>query len=194
MDPTDRKQVLLTAAKELVWERGVAATSPSMVLARSGQKQGALYHYYPEKRAWAEAAIQALAADLMSETEELFAVHGKGLAALRAYLLTPRSSLRGCRLGRLAFDPGVMNDPALRAPVQRYFEWLRGLLRQSLAEAGCRPELQEEMVETICAVVQGGYVTSRLGDDGESLLRACKGLISLVEMGPARHTRPRSLS
>jgi hypothetical protein len=42
------------------------------------------------------------------------------------------------------------------------------------------PSDQDAVVETICAVVQGGYVTARLSDDPEALERACRGLIGLL--------------
>ena len=40
---------LLDAAKQLVWDRGVEATSPNMLLARSGVGQGSLYHHFGSK-------------------------------------------------------------------------------------------------------------------------------------------------
>ena len=58
-----------------VWDRGVEATSPNMLLTRSGVGQGSLYHHFGSKAAWAEAAIASLAADLTAETDELFSAH-----------------------------------------------------------------------------------------------------------------------
>jgi hypothetical protein len=38
------------------------------------------------------------------------------------------------------------------------------------------------VVEAICAVVQGGYVTSRLSADPGALDRACCGLLALLRI------------
>ena len=169
---------LLDAAKQLVWDRGVEATSPNMLLARSGVGQGSLYHHFGSKAEWAEAAIAALAADLTEETDELFSAHETGAEQLRAYLTRPRNALDGCRLGRLAFDPEVRANDALRAPISAYFDHLRSLLRPAVRATGI--DDVDGVVEAICAVVQGGYVTSRLSDDASALERACRGLLSLL--------------
>ncbi len=169
---------LLDAAKQLVWDRGVEATSPNMLLARSGVGQGSLYHHFGSKAEWAEAAIAALAADLTVETDEVFSAHATGAEQLRAYLTKPRTALDGCRLGRLAFDPEVRANDALRAPISAYFHHLRSLLRPAVRATGA--DDVDGVVEAICAVVQGGFVTSRLSDDAGALERACHGLLSLL--------------
>jgi TetR/AcrR family transcriptional regulator, transcriptional repressor for nem operon len=177
----DARTKLLDAAKQLVWARGVEATSPNMLLARSGVGQGSLYHHFGSKAAWAGAAIASLAADLTAETDELFAAHTTGTDQLRAYLAKPRAALDGCRLGRLAFDPEVRSNDALRAPIGAYFEHLRALLRPAVRAAGAVDDV-DGVVEAICAVVQGGYVTSRLSDDAAALERACRGLLALLDI------------
>jgi AcrR family transcriptional regulator len=174
---------LLDAAKQLVWDRGVEATSPNMLLARSGVGQGSLYHHFGSKSAWAEAAIASLAADLTAETDELFSAHATGADQLRAYLSKPRGALEGCRLGRLAFDPEVGSNATLRAPISAYFEHLRAQLREAVREIGTVDDV-DGVVEAICAVVQGGYVTSRLSDDAGALERACGGLLALLDIQP----------
>jgi len=186
----DSRTKLLDAAKQLVWERGVAATSPAMLLARSGVGHGSLYHHFATKSAWAEAAIAALAADLTAETDEVFSAHPTGPEQLRAYLTRPRPALDGCRLGRLAFDPEVRANAALRAPVSAYFEHLRGLLRPAVRATGA--DDVEGVVEAVCAVVQGGYVTSRLSDDADALDRACRGLLALLGTRPRISGKPHS--
>jgi len=180
----DSRSKLLDAAKQLVWDRGVEATSPNMLLARSGVGQGSLYHHFGSKAAWAEAAIASLAADLTAETDKLFSAHATGADQLRAYLSKPRAALDGCRLGRLAFDPEVRSNDALRAPISAYFEHLRGLLRPAVRAASTVDDV-DGVVEAICAVVQGGYVTSRLSDDAGALERAGRGLLALLDIPPS---------
>ena len=170
---------LLDAAKQLVWDRGVEATSPNMLLARSGVGQGSLYHHFGSKAEWAEAAIAGLAADLTEETDELFSAHETGADQLRAYLTKPRTALDGCRLGRLAFDPEVRANDVLRAPISAYFDHLRSLLRPAVRATGT-DDVDGVVVEAICAGVQGGYGTSRLSADAAALERACHGLLSLL--------------
>jgi AcrR family transcriptional regulator len=189
----DSRTKLLDAAKQLVWERGVEATSPNMLLSCSGVGQGSLYHHFGSKAAWAGAAISSLAADLTAETDELFSAHATGPDQLRAYLSKPRGALDGCRLGRLAFDPEIRSNDALRAPIGAYFEHLRALLRPAVRATGAVDDVEgdvEGAVEAICAVVQGGYVTSRLSDDAAALERACRGLLTLLGIPSHRSEAP----
>lgn len=129
--------------------------------------------------------LTSLAADLTAETEQLFSDDASGSAQVTAYLSKPRAALDGCRLGRLAFDPEIVTDAQLRAPISAFFDRLRALLGDALGRAGDDGELvdgidRDAVVETICAVVQGGYVIARLSDDPDALGRACSGLVNLL--------------
>lgn len=182
---TDTRSRLVSAAKELLWERGVAATSPNMVLDRARAGQGSLYHFFPGKPAWALEAITEVAAELRAEADDVFADRPGGLAAIERYLQRPRSALLGCRLGRLAFDPEVIADERLRAPITGYFEHLRRLLARAVCEAVRQGELPHRtdaraLAEALCAVVQGAYVTGRASDDSETMRRATKGMQRLL--------------
>jgi AcrR family transcriptional regulator len=177
---------LLTAAKDLIWERGVEASSPAAVLARSGVGHGSLYHHFPSKPAWAACAIAELAADLTAETDAILADQTRsGADRLANYLTKPRAALRGCRLGRLAFDPEVATNIDLRAPITAYFHHLGGLLRDALRQAREEGRLASEInvydaAAMISAVVQGGYVAARLTDDPAAQTGACRGLLALL--------------
>lgn len=183
---TDTRSRLVSAAKELIWERGVAATSPNMVLDRACAGQGSLYHFFPGKPAWSLAAITEVAAELRAEADDIFTGGPGGLTAIERYLQRPRNALLGCRLGRLAFDPEVIADDRLRAPITGYFEHLRRLLAQAVRVAVRQGELPHGtdargLAETLCAVVQGAYVTGRASDDSEAMRRATKGMRHLLQ-------------
>lgn len=61
------REKLVAAACELFAERGFTATSPTMVLDRSGVGHGSLYHYFDGKEALALAAIEQMRGDTMAE-------------------------------------------------------------------------------------------------------------------------------
>jgi len=54
------REKLISAACSLIAERGLEATSPTMVLKRSGVGHGSLYHYFTGKPALALAAIEEM--------------------------------------------------------------------------------------------------------------------------------------
>lgn len=79
---------------------------------------------------------RGVATDLTAETDAILAGQARSGADRLADCLTkPRAALRGCRLGRLAFDPEVATNIDLRAPITAYFHHLGGLLRDALRQA-----------------------------------------------------------
>ena len=114
MNTTGRGK-LIEATKELLWETGYAATSPHDILTRSGVGQGSFYHHFAGKRELAAAALESSAEDLIGIGAEQLAGPKSGVTRLRAYLLGERDALRGCRLGRIAYDTAI-HEASLRAP------------------------------------------------------------------------------
>ncbi|MDA8315246.1 MAG: TetR family transcriptional regulator C-terminal domain-containing protein [Actinomycetota bacterium] len=114
------------------------------------------------------------------------------MARLHRYLLAKRQVLRGCRIGRLAYDPEVVADQTLRAPVKDTFDWLVHRIGEVVEEAQQAGELPATLdvrstAATIVAVVQGGYVMARATRSSKSFTDATNGLVSLL--GGEIHSR-----
>lgn len=183
---------LVESAQELLWERGYAATSPRALLERAGVGQGSMYHHFTGKADLAVAAIERSAAELRDTSDAPLSGQGSPMARLRHYLLARREVLRGCRIGRLAYDPEVVADQTLRAPVKDTFDWLLRRIGEVVEEAQQAGELPaaldvRSLAATIVAVVQGGYVMARATGSSRSFTDAIDGLVSLLEseMGSA---------
>ncbi|MGI5132064.1 helix-turn-helix domain-containing protein [Pseudonocardia sp. CA-107938] len=178
------RDVIVAAAKALLWERGVAATSPAALLAAAEVGQGSLYHHFRSKQQWALAAIEALAADLDAETAAVLDdPSASGLARILAYLEHPRAARAGCRLGRLAFDPQVAADPTLSAPISDYFARTRAALAAAARDAVAAGELRadpDDLAAALVAVVQGGFVLARAADDDSAMTAATRATAALV--------------
>ena len=190
------RELLIESTKRLIWERGVEATSPGAILKASGVGQGSMYHHFSGKPALAAAAAASLAADLQAETDRLLGGDEQSpLAKVRAYLDADRDALRGCRLGRLAFDPG--RDGAIAAPIAAYFTELQRTLRQLLEQAVTAGELADStdtaaVATVIVAGVQGGFVLAALTGDPRAMTDTTRGLHALLQSAmTSRAPRPR---
>jgi TetR/AcrR family transcriptional repressor of nem operon len=181
-----KRDDILSAARDLLWERGFEATSPRAVMDRSGAGQGSLYHHFATKKRLAVAALDEVEERL---TGELAGTLGDGtrppLERVLAWLAAPRDALRGCRLGRLGQESSVVEDDELRQPVARFFEGLERRLRETLAEAVAAGELPKEtdvgdLAALLVAVVQGGYVASRVLNDPGKLEDATRAAHALL--------------
>ena len=134
----------------------------------------------------ARAAIERSAAELREASNASLSGQGSPLGRLSDFLLARRQVLRGCRIGRLAYDPEVVADHTLRAPVKDTFDWLLRRLGEVVEEAQQAGELPATLdvrstAATIVAVVQGGYVMARATGSSKSFTDAINVLVSLLE-------------
>lgn len=179
------RDVLLDAAKSLLWEGGYERMSPRKVLDRSGAGQGSLYHHFPTKRALAAAALIEVERELATAAEGVFASDAPPLDRIHTWLALERKGLAGCRLGRLVNEAEVFDSDDLRRPLSCYFEHILGLITAALDEAVKSGELPEttstpDIAATVVATVQGGYTLSRALADPDAISRATRGASMLL--------------
>ncbi|MFC3230729.1 TetR/AcrR family transcriptional regulator [Marinibaculum pumilum] len=188
--PGSTRQVLLDSAKRLLWKHGYEAMSPRRILAESGAGQGSLYHHFPGKAALAAAALEEVAAEMTEAMDALFEGVPEPLAAVHRFLDIPFDPLKGCRLGRLANEAAVADpetaDPALRAPLDRFFAAARTRIADALDRAAAEGRLhpgqdREMLATTMLAAVQGGFVLSRIHQDPASMRQAVAGAHLLLD-------------
>jgi TetR/AcrR family transcriptional repressor of nem operon len=182
MSTSDR---LVESTQELLWERGYTGTSPKAIQQRAGAGQGSMYHHFTGKPDLALAAIRRSSEQRIALAEEQFSAPGTAVDRVTGYLRRERDVLRGCPIGRLAQDPDVVADDALRLPVAETFEYLIGRLTGVLAEGQERGELDPELdpaatAATVVAVLQGGYVLARAAGSVLPFEQAADGAIALL--------------
>lgn len=184
MDGT--RQKLIDATRDLLWERGYAATSPRAILDRSGAGQGSMYHHFGGKQDLAAAALRASADDVLARGAAALAGAGTSIERLCRYLLRQREVLRGCPVGRMAGDADVIDSELLHGIVGEAFDRLRTLtirvVEQGVADVEVHPAtVPAELADTVLAVVQGGYVLARAAADPAPFDRAVRGAVALLE-------------
>jgi len=185
IDAMDTVERLVETTRALLWERGYTGTSPKAIQQRSGVGQGSMYHHFTGKPDLALAAIRRTSREMRAKAEEQFSAPGTAMERVTAYLRRERDVLRGCPIGRLAQDPDVTADPALRAPLEETLSWLRGRLAEVLAEGRERGELDAALdpratAATVVAVLQGGYVLARAADSAQPFDEAIDGVLGLL--------------
>lgn len=187
-----KRAEILTATRKLFWTHGYESTSPRMIMDESGAGQGSLYHHFPDKKQLALATLTDIELQLSTElSNTLGDMTRPPLERIQAWLALPRQALRGCRLGRLAFEHSLISDEELRAPLARYFSGLQARLHSTLQEAieaGDLPTHLEAapLAALIVGAVQGGYLLSRVHQDPLQLQQATQGAWLLLEQA-ARH-------
>jgi AcrR family transcriptional regulator len=181
----DTSERLIRSTQELLWDRGYVGTSPKAIQQHAQAGQGSMYHHFAGKSDLALAAIRRSADELRDEAEAALSGDGTAVEKISAYLHREREILRGCRIGRLAQDPDIIDSAELRRPVDETFDWLRTRLAHVLAEGRTHGEFGDDLnpddvAATIAAVVQGGYVLARAAGKEEPFTRAIEGVRSLL--------------
>ncbi|MFE4719911.1 TetR/AcrR family transcriptional regulator [Streptomyces sp. NPDC056728] len=175
---------LLESTRALLWERGYIGASPAAIQQLAKVGQGSMYHHFDGKRELAVEALTTTAQDIRLRAEVTLDRPGPALDRVVAYLGVERDALRGCPAGRMALDPDVVADDALRRPVEEYFSWLIERLRQLLEAHGAgqiAPHLvPEDVAVAVVATIQGGYVLARALQDPSSMSAALNGIIALL--------------
>jgi len=181
--PSKRDQ-LVEATKELLWEVGYEAMSPRDIQSRSAARPGSLYHHFPSKLAIAEAALTEAAAEEIASLDEIFSADTPPLEVVRRYLLLKRDAFRGCRLGRLVHEASIEHDE-LRRPIAAYFDSVRNHIARALAQAQSDGALRETLdtrsvAISLTALIQGGYVLARTFHDEALMRQATYGALALI--------------
>lgn len=179
------RERLIESARALLWERGYVGTSPKTIQQRADAGQGSMYHHFAGKEDLAYAAIRRTADETRAAVDAQLSVPGSAVERISAYLCRERDVLRGCPVGGLTQDPDVMATPALRAPIEETFAWLRARLAAVVREGLDRGELESTLdpastAAAIVAALQGGYVLARAADSTEPFDQAIAGILALL--------------
>jgi TetR/AcrR family transcriptional repressor of nem operon len=170
-----------------MWERGYLAMSPRAILDRAGVGQGSMYHYFSGKEQLATEALELAAQELLDVAEVTLAGGGSAIERIRNYLVDQRDGLRGCPVGRLAGDPGVLESGSLHGVLEATFQSIRSLITSVVQQGVTAGELSTDVsapdvADTVLAVIQGGYVLAQAAGDVAPFERAVRGALAFLEL------------
>lgn len=179
------KTRLIESTRELLWDRGYAATSPRAILAAANVGQGSMYHHFRGKEDLAHAAIERNAEEMRAMVELDLAEPGSAVDKIARYLHRERDVLRGCRFGKLAQDVEVTASATLHPLVSEMFAWLQVRLAEVIEQGKLAGEFPVQLDPVrvgamIAATIQGGYVLARAAQDSAAFELAIDGALDLI--------------
>lgn len=161
---------IVTAAADLMYIRGVAATTLDDVIAATGVSKSQLYHHFAGKDALVRAVIDLTGQRVIErERDALGRVSTiSGLRRWRDALVQNNALLHGaygCALGSLASEVSDQDDVARRALSQLFIEWqelLADVLRRLRDSGALPPEVSIDQLATgLIGALQGGYLLAQ---------------------------------
>lgn len=183
----DSKQKLVAAMCALLAERGFEATSPTMVLQRSGIGHGSLYHHYRGKEDLALDAISRMRghaiAFLEGQAQHTPPAAHADIAAALDRLFARRE---GHALIRLLADPVAGAIKPLATATQEWCDDLRAMI--VLALRGDQPGDDPEIAEAAAR-----FLAPEFGAHADALLTAAlgRGLLGLPRIALSESAGPR---
>ncbi len=161
------KARIVAAAADLMYRRGVAATSVDDVLAASGTGKGQFYHYFADKRELVEAVLRHQLERVLAEQRRFDVGTWDGVRGWLESMLAgqiERGCYGGCPLGSLVAEVADQDERLRTVAVEAFSRWecelaagLRSL--QQRRELSAEADV-ERLAEEALATIQGGYLLS----------------------------------
>lgn len=185
----ETRERIVTAAAELVFADGVAATSIEDVKEAAGVSSSQLYHYFADKQALIHAVI-AHQSDAVIDAQEPLLAKLDSLDALRAWrdqAVAIQQQLQckgGCPIGALAGELAE-SDAEARADIAAGFARWESAIGAGIHAMHERGELPDEvdpdrLALALLAAHQGGLVLTQVRRDPAPLEAALDAMIDHV--------------
>ncbi|MBF8194729.1 TetR family transcriptional regulator [Nonomuraea sp. K274] len=165
---------IVAAAVELMYVKGVNATTLDDVRATSNTSKSQLYNHFPDKEELVRAVVAARAAQVL-ERERGYLQRLKSFRGLVRWrdALVQRNALQngayGCALGSLAGELADQDGQARATLAESFVEWeglLAAGLRRMRDSGVLRPDADPEKLATgLMAALQGGYLLAETAHD-----------------------------
>jgi TetR/AcrR family transcriptional regulator, transcriptional repressor for nem operon len=179
----------VSAAREVVAERGATATSLDDVGTRAPASRSQLYHYFEDKDDLLLAVAEATNVAVLEGQQELFEDLGTWRGFVRwadalVLLQEQRGGRGGCPIANLLGQLGERND-AIRLTLTSGFDRWETHIREGLSAMVDSGELQPEtdigwLAASTLASLQGGLTLTQARRDPMALRRALDGALALI--------------
>jgi AcrR family transcriptional regulator len=183
------RQRIVTAATQVVAEKGAVGASLDEVGARAAASRSQLYHYFDDKTDLLRAVAQTTNDSVLGAQEDLFADLGTWAGLVRwtdvlVAVQEERGGTGGCPIANLLGQLGERDD-GIRAVLADGFDRWEASIRAGLTAMIDSGELRadtdaEWLAASTLASLQGGLVLSQARRDPRPLRRALDGALSLI--------------
>ena len=179
---------IVAAAAELMYERGVTATSVEDVLRKSGAGKSQFYHYFSSREELVAEVLRHQLALVLEEQKHFHLDTWDGIREwFEAMVLAQQARRRflGCPLGSLAGEVLQQGDLLRETAADAFACWQQALVEglAGLQAAGLlRGDVDLEVVaESTIATLQGGYLLSSATREITALRRATDASLRLLQ-------------
>jgi TetR/AcrR family transcriptional regulator, transcriptional repressor for nem operon len=186
------RERIVTAASELISERGIAETSLDDVIERAGVSKSQLYHYFEDRSALLRAVV-------LHNAEGVLSYVGGPLDSWKAIrssfdslvtLQVERRACGGCPIGTLVGQLVEVDEQARLALVESFSRW-EARLRDGLRSMQLQGKLDRNadpgtLAAATLAAIQGGLILTQTRRDPGQLALALDAAYAHLRTHAAR--------
>lgn len=184
----ETRQRIVTAAADLIFERGVAHTTTEDVRAAAGVSSSQLYHYFEDKPALVRAVIEHQT-DTIVDGQETFDLSTlDGLRVWRDWVVQHQLEIDctgGCPIGSLGSELAETDSDGrdlVAAGFQRWAAAIQSGLREMSAQGRLAPDADpEHLALALLAALQGGLLLAQVERNTNALEAGLDAVIDLIE-------------
>ncbi len=182
------RQRIVTAAAQLMYERGVTEATLEDVRAAAGVSGSQIYHYFADKQALLLAVIEYQTEAVLELQEPLFGRMDSigGLRRWRDALVEYQRRMQcrgGCPIGSIGGEVAENNPEARLAVASGFMRW-EAAIRAGLTTMHARGELDgdpEDLALAVLAALQGGLLLTQIQRETRPLEIALDAILDHVE-------------
>src|SRR5262245_741926 len=182
-ETSEARQRILETADRLFYQEGIRAVGIDRIIAEAGVAKMSLYNHFPSKDDLILAALKYREEGVLEffrSAMERRAKKAKNplrafFAALKDFFESP--GFRGCPFQNAAVelaDPSHAGTEFVRGHKQRFSEFLRGLVEETVGKAGAK------FAPVVSVLVEGAIVTAVIQGNSEAADVACDAALKLT--------------
>ena len=180
---SEARQRILETADRLFYQEGTRAVGIDRIIAEAGVAKMSLYNHFPSKDDLILAALKYREGGVLEFFRSSMARHAKKaknplqafFAALKDFFESP--DFRGCPFQNAAVelaDPSHPGSEFVRGHKQRFSEFLRGLVEETVGKAGSK------FAPVVSVLVEGAIVTAVIQGNADAADMACDAALKLT--------------
>jgi AcrR family transcriptional regulator len=187
----ETRQALLSAAFEEIHRFGFQSASISRILKHTGVTKGALYHYFPSKKALGYAVLDEIIRDSMRELWIEPLQQGHPIDAIINTIneagrqMTLDDIRLGCPLSNLSQEMSPVDEGFRERVETLYGEWRGGIstaLQRGQASGEVRQDVDTDaMAVMVVATLEGCLAAAKNAQSHELLMQCGCALIQILE-------------
>ncbi len=182
-ETSEARQRILETADRLFYQEGIRAVGIDRIIAEAGVAKMSLYKHFPSKDDLIVAVLKYREESVLEFFRSAMERHGKKaknslrafFAALKEWFETP--GFRGCAFQNAAAelaDPAHPGTEFVRGHKQRFSEFLRGLVEETIGKSAAR------VAPAVALLVEGAVVTAVIQSSPEAADVARDAALKLV--------------